>query len=337
MRNDAPIKEYKYVGSLAKMCDDFIAEKRAVGYSYTSEAKKLYSFSRFTLDFALPVNTLTEEIVRAWIVKNPNETDKNRHSRYSLIKQFAEYMTRMGYSAYIPCKDDVGRCRKSFIPYIFTHAEIARFFKQANAMKQKPKSIAPRRHIIMPVIFRMLYCCGLRVSEATELRGEDVDLENGILLIRKSKFSKTRYVPMSEELTAVCEKYNETRLVGNGDYDWFFAAPDGGHYDSRSIYSVFRELLWNAGISHGGTGKGPRVHDFRHTFSVHCLQKWVETGADPTTVLPRLSSYLGHNGLDSTEQYLRMTAEVYPEISALMEREYGYIIPKFGGDSYEIA
>ena len=327
MRNNDRCKEYKYSGALSDICAAFIAEKRAVGYVYNTEAKRLSEFSRFTLAYNVPHNTLTEEIVRAWIAKKPTDSDRNRHSRYSLVKQFGEYMLRMGYKAFVPGFEDVGRRHKTFVPHIFTHEEISRFFIAADSLEHNAKSIAPRRHLIMPVLFRMLYCCGLRVSEACELHGEEVDLEDGILTVRKSKFSRTRYVPMSEELTAVCVKYSETRLVGAGDNDWFFAAPDGGHYNIRSIYTVFREILQKAGISHGGTGRGPRVHDFRHTFAVHCLQRWAEQGADPTTVLPRLSAYLGHSTLESTEEYLRMTAEVYPKISEVMQEQFGYIIP----------
>jgi len=333
MIDNSRIKEYNYSGTLASICTDFIAEKRAVGYSYNSEAKNLSAFSLFTLSFEVPENTLTEELVRAWIHRKPTETDKTHYTRVSITKMFAEYMVRMGYSAYVPDTSETGKCRKTFVPYIFTHDELNRFFKAVDSLTLKAKSIAPRRHLIMPVLFRMLYCCGLRVSEATELRGDDVDLENGVLLIRKSKFSKTRYVPMSAELTAVCAKYAATRLVGECENDWFFAAPDGGYYGDRGIYGIFRDLLYEAGISHGGRGKGPRLHDLRHTFAVHCLQNWVKTGADPTTVLPRLSAYLGHEDFTATEQYLRMTAEVYPEISALMEENFGYIIPKEGGTS----
>jgi integrase len=328
MRSYPIIKEYQYSGSLSAMCENFVAEKRALGHIYNSEAKMLREFSRFTLDFIMPPDTLSEEVVKAWVEKRPGEAQRNHHSRFLLIRQFSDYMQRMGYSTY--CFDNaiIPKCRSIFTPYIFTHEEIRRFFIATDTMKLSAHSIAPRRHLIMPVLFRVLYCCGLRVSEATELRGEDVNLIEGILTVRDSKFGKSRYIPMSEELTTVCAKYAETRLVAKHGDDWFFAAPDGGHYGQKGIYSVFRELLWKAGISHGGRGKGPRVHDFRHTFCVHCLQKWVKQGKDLTNLLPRLTTYVGHSGFESTEQYLRMTAEVYPEISALMQKQYGYIIPK---------
>jgi integrase len=335
MRDGPEIIEYEYSGVLASICRAFVAVKRGVGYNYNTEARQLSIFSRFTLNYALPANTLTETVVRAWITKKPTESDTTYHGRFSLIKSFAEYMRRMGYSAYIPLSDEIGKRQKTFVPHIFTHDEIRRFFTVTDEMKFLHHSTAPRRHLIMPVLFRMLYCCGLRISEATRLQGEDIDLQSGVLTIRKSKFDKSRYVPMSDELTAICVNYAKTRLVGESGKDWFFASPDGGHYCEQRIYATFRELLWKAGISHGGKGEGPRVHDFRHTFAVHCLQKWVANGMDLTTALPRLREYLGHVDFSATEQYLRMTAEVYPEISTLMQEKYGYVIPRERANPYE--
>lgn len=320
------IHEYHFCGPLQSACEGFITEKRSLGYIYDTEARMLSEFSRFSLAYDVPANVLTKELVQEWIERKPTDSDRNQYARYSLISQFARYMNRVGYSAYVPERTEIGKLHKTFVPYIFTHEEIEAFFQAADSLTHKTFSLAPRRHLIMPVLFRMLYCCGLRVSEAIMLKGEDVDLEAGILTIRDSKFGKTRYVPMSVELTAICTRYAQTRLVGKAPDDWFFAAPDGGHYNTGSIYSVFRDLLRDAGISHGGRGKGPRVHDLRHTFCVHCLQRWISQGKDLTTALPLLTTYMGHNDFSATEQYLRMTAEVYPEISQLMQERYGYVV-----------
>lgn len=322
-------REYAYSGILSALCESFVEEKRAVGYKFNKGAQVLSAFSRFTESFELPENTLTEEVFSAWSARRSTETKANQFHRFYLVRQLAEFMVRLGYEAYIPIRGEIGKMHEVFTPYIFSHSEINRFFTEANQLKHNLRSGAPRRHIVMPVIFRILYCCGLRVSEAVCLLGDDVNLETGVLSVRDSKFGKSRYIPMSEELTNVCRNYAKTRLVAPIDKDdWFFAAPDGGQYSEHEIYHVFREILWKAGISHGGKGKGPRLHDFRHTFAVHCLQKWVESGAELTTAIPRLSAYLGHEGFASTEQYLRMTAEVYPQISELMQKQFGYIVSR---------
>lgn len=93
----------------------------------------------------------------------------------------------------------------------------------------------------------------------------------------------------------------------------------------HAFYSRFREILWFAGIPHQGRGKGPRVHDLRHTFAVHCLNKWVDEGRDIYTVLPILSNYLGHSSISATSHYLRLTPVQFPQIVSIMEEQSGLI------------
>jgi integrase len=169
-----------------------------------------------------------------------------------------------------------------------------------------------------------LYCCGLRVNEALSLTIEDIDFENDVLIIKDAKFDKSRYVPMSEEISMILKKY----IANNVHEPFLFPSTDYGKYHEKTVYGVFREVIFAIGIPHGGRGKGPRVHDFRHTFAVHCLQKWISSGHPLNNALPRLSTYLGHNDIVATEKYLRMTAEVYPEIAKKLSAEYGHLIPK---------
>jgi len=330
MPNETVFKDYPYAGALSKLCAGFIAEKRALGYRYNTEAQRMWEFSRFTERFDFPQNTLTQELVDKWLQKRPNESDRTRYSRFVFVKSFAEYMCRMEFEAYVPSRDEAGKIHKSFVPYIFSHDEIKRFFAAVDGMTKPKCTCSPRKHLVMPVLFRVLYCCGLRVSEATGLLGGDVDFNNAILFIRNSKFSKSRYVPMSDELLKVCAEYSKTRYRANDGDDLFFAGPRGTRYGKQGVYRIFRQLLHEAGISHAGKGKGPRLHDLRHTFAVHSLQKLVSEGKDLTSVLPKLSSFLGHVGIESSESYLRMTAEVYPQISELLNEKLGYIVPMEG-------
>ena len=143
-----------------------------------------------------------------------------------------------------------------------------------------------------------------------------------ILYIRNSKFGKERLVPMSESLTFRCFQYVSNVGKHRKDEAAFFQTPCGGHYASGTILYAWRQTLYCAGISYGGKGKGPRIHDLRHTFAVHCLQKWVEAGEDLNAKLPYLSAYMGHAGLYSTQQYLRLTAEAFPHIVSAMEHNF---------------
>ncbi|MDF2648659.1 MAG: putative phage-specific integrase [Paenibacillus sp.] len=102
-----------------------------------------------------------------------------------------------------------------------------------------------------------------------------------------------------------------------------------------TAYKNFRKFLWKARISHGGWGKGPRLHDFRHTFAVYCLRRWVLEGKDLKAYLPVLKTYLSHHSFSDTSEYSRLTAELYPDITAKVEHAIGHVIPTVGGDGHE--
>jgi integrase/recombinase XerD len=102
-----------------------------------------------------------------------------------------------------------------------------------------------------------------------------------------------------------------------------------------NIYKNFRRFLWRARISHGGRGRGPRIHDFRHTYAVHCLKKWAEQEKDLTAYLPALKTYLGHESFKETAYYLRLTADVFPHIVLKLETLYPGLIPELVGDADE--
>ena len=89
--------------------------------------------------------------------------------------------------------------------------------------------------------------------------------------------------------------------------------------------------MWRARISHRGKGHGPRIHDFRHTYAVHCLKKWVEQEKDLMTYLPMLKTYMGHDSFAETAYYLRLTADVFPTMMIKIELHYSAIIPELGG------
>ena len=119
----------------------------------------------------------------------------------------------------------------------------------------------------MPVLFRTVYACRLRASEARLLRVADVDLGTGVLQIRDAKGGKDRQVPLSEPLRARLADYH-AHVVGRTGGEWFFPATAGQPLALGNIDKNFRRFLWQARISHGGRGHGPRVHDLRHTFAV---------------------------------------------------------------------
>jgi len=218
------------------------------------------------------------------------------------------------------------RLAPSFTPYIFTREEVARLFTAVDNVRRN--GCSPLASRVFPLLFRMLYCCGLRVSEACRIANKDVDLEHGILQILNAKGEKDRMVPMSESLWQLCAEYNATPALRAFGSDFFFPSVDGGHYANSTVYSRFRDFLWKAGISHGGRGNGPRLHDLRHTFAVHTLDDWAQAGKDLYVCLPILSTYLGHKSLLSTQQYLRLTPQAYPALLDAFNKNFGDVFPE---------
>lgn len=196
-------------------------------------------------------------------------------------------------------------------------------------------SECPYRHFIMPVFFRLIYSCGLRCSEARLLKVGDVDLQSGIVHIYHAKNDNDRLIPLSAPILERCRKYyGKVHLFSTLD-DYFFPCLKGRPMTIVNVYHNFRRFLWKAGISHGGRGKGPRIHDFRHSFACHCLKKWVMEGKDLNVYLPVLKTFMGHDSFDETAYYLRMTADIYPDIIVKLEGCYPDIIPSMKGGAYE--
>ena len=326
------MNKFIYYGPFKKMIHDFIELKQSIGYKYFTGAEHLKRFDAFTLQKCPAATSLTKEIVMQWCAKKPYEKQENLCARASIIRQFAIYMNNLQEGTYIVPKYYF-KSGEKYIPYIYTNDELKRFFKETNQCHYCQE--CPYRHLIMPILFRMIYSCGLRVSEARLLKVKDVKLNQGVLNINHSKKDNSRLVPMTDELTKRCRTYsNQVHPKPNSEY-YFFPIKNNTPMSVGNIYKNFRKFLWRAGISHGGRGMGPRIHDFRHTFAVHCLKKWVIEGKNLMTYLPILRTYLGHDSFDETAYYLRLTADVFPEITVKLESIYYDLIPVIGGDSHE--
>jgi integrase len=317
-----------YTSIFAEAIQGFVLERQALGYTWQKQAASLKRFDRFCVEVGHSQVCLSRELAMKWAEKKPYESDDAQSRRIRLVRMLARYMVRAGYDAYI-YPDHVGvRQSSTYEPYLFSERELARFLNRVD--RCLPVRSSPHRHLVFPLLYRMLYGCGLRVSEALNLTVGDVNIEERTLTIRNGKFHKDRLVPMSPSLVARCRIYMEAIHPLKQPEHAFFPAAHGGRYSEKRIYDYFRRFLWEAGISHGGRGKGPRLHDMRHAFAVHCLKRWVQRGTDLTVALPYLSAYLGHAGLKGTQRYLRFTAELYPDMVRAMDERFGHLLP--GGD-----
>lgn len=304
---------YEFHSVFAPQMRGYIELKETLGEKTTVPGNTLRQFDRYCCSAGISMASLTAELADGWLLSKAGEKPETHSSRISVLWCFAKYLKSTGNSvSWRPVPGYAGR-KKRYVPYIFSKDEIAGILAAADAMH--PSYGSSRFHLVFPAVVRVMYGCGLRVSEALSLKVEDVDLDGGFLSISASKFGKDRKLPMSASLTEYLRGYRigNGELIGIGGGGWFFPNAKGECYSQRTVYDKFRQILWNAGISHQGKGKGPRVHDLRHTFAVHALQQNVEQGKDIYASLTGLMVYLGHSKITSTEYYLRLTAEVFPD------------------------
>ncbi|MGH3779019.1 MAG: tyrosine-type recombinase/integrase [Pseudonocardiaceae bacterium] len=303
-----------------------VSEKRAVGYKYDAEQQVLARFEAFCRCEFPGEDTLTEASVQAWIATARRRGVKpaTLQGLAAPIRELARWLGRRGVAAYLLPRSALPRPVR-YVPHIYTDPQLAALFTQTDRCHYCCQ--VPLRHLVMPVLFRTIYACGLRCSEARLLHVEDVDLDAGILQIRNAKGGKDRQLPVSEPLRARLAGYH-TQLAGQpARREWFFPGSAGRPLTLGNVGHNFRRFLWQARISHGGRGHGPRVHDLRHTHAVNNLRLWFAQGHDVGALLPVLQTYMGHSSLADTAYYLHLTAESYPDITARVQQAIGDIVP----------
>lgn len=311
-------------GPLAEQLTLFVAFKQSLGFKYTGEVTMLRRFDRWTQTQPSSHGTLTEALVSGWLQRGVLEGERTLYGRTSLMRQVGLYLNTVGQPAYIP-EPLAGNRHYTFVPHIFTDHELNRLFAEADRVTAPRPSTLPA---VLPVLLRLLYGCGLRVSEALGLALEDLDWTNQTLTIRGSKFGKDRIIPMAPSMAAVFQEYVHRVHPESPSSAWIFGHRDGGQISADNVYRRFRDMLWYAGIPHLGKGQGPRVHDLRHTFAVHTLKAAIDRQVDIHAMLPVLSAYLGHASVAATEQYVRLTADAFPELQQTLDRTTGWVIPE---------
>jgi len=304
--------------------EKLISQKISLGYKYEASKRILQRFDHFCLEEYPEETNLTKELIDAWAMRNPMESVATRKGRITPVNHLAILMANLDFESVtfpmhsLPSKE-------VYHPYIFSNEELKNFFNRTDKCHIRPES--PYRHLFMPIFFRLIYSCGLRVSEARHLKLKDVDLNHNVLTIVSAKNNKDRLVPISSKMNQRCASYfNLVHLMSSGE-DYFFPNIDGNPMTLTNAYKNFRKFLWQAGISHGGRGKGPRIHDLRHTFAVNRLKNWITEGKDLHTLLPVLQAYLGHESYYETAYYLRLTADMFPFIVVKSHEKFGNLIP----------
>jgi integrase len=285
----------------------------AMGRKGTNDKKMLIYLDRFLIAELKTGQPITREIVEQWFKDAERLSPGTRINRISILRQFCTYLSHFDprtcvvHRTFLPC-------RTRSAPYIYSPKEVRAII--AAAQKIGPEGSL--RPAVIATLVGLLYCTGLRVGEALRLTLGDVDLKGHLLTIRETKFKKSRYVPLSpsavQHLAAFLRQRKEAGFSTVPTAP-VFVNPCGRAYGPIRICQILLDILRNLGFRGPKGERGPRVHDFRHTFAVNRLSLWYRQGGNINAKLPLLATYLGHSSITGTEVYLHATAELLEKTS----------------------
>ena len=303
----------------------FIIQKRASGYPYNTSARVLGYLDAMISKSFPDSDILSKEICNAWIDKCSSFHPNTLLRRVTPVRQFAKYLVGTGKEAYI-IPGGIPNKQIHYDAHIFTATELKAFFSSIDKCRKSPFS--PYRCYVIPVIFRLLYTCGLRASEARLLNVDDVDLGTGKIFIRGSKGWEARIIYVSLDMLdllcrydCIIQRYLPARKA-------FFPNQKGDYY-SKSTLDIWFHEFWDT-LPEAAVTKGnkPRVHDFRHSYCVYRLNQWVRDNADLNALYPYLSEFVGHSNFADTDYYLTLAEPFYLEFEARMRKVNAAILPE---------
>lgn len=290
----------------------FLDARKRAGQRAIASQKILLYLDRFLVGELQPGDTITREVAERWIKSLESLSSGTRINRISMLRQFCLYLahfdprTCLVHRSFLPH-------RQRPAPYIYTRAQVRQIMTAARRMGPR----GSLRTVVVATLVGVLYTTGLRIGEALRLTLADVDLRRRVLLVRETKFKKTRYVPLSASAVAQLRTYLRQRRkagMSTSAEAPLFVNRRGRAFGQVAFTTVFLEIIRKLGLRGPKGQAGPRVHDFRHTFAVNRLLAWYREGASLSTKLPLLSTYLGHSTVTCTEVYLHATAELLEHV-----------------------
>ena len=295
-----------------KLIEEFLSFKRACGYKYFSEEIILKAFYNYTQEYSESSLGLSQKFLEKWSILGIREGRKSLANRVCVIRELGLYLNNQGHKVHI-LRSVKNAINKSFTPYVFSQKEMKEIFLTIDTWHNS-KHNSYNSNEVYPILFRMLYGCGLRISEALHLKIKNVDIDSGKVIVDVAKNDKQRIVMMSDSLRKICHEYKHTYLFNVNQESTFFGYKDGRMRTRGQVNNIFRQILYKSDIPYLGRGKGPYLHNLRHTFACHTFYQMSKNGIDMNVGITLVSSYLGHESPQATERYLKLTQEVFPEL-----------------------
>ena len=197
-------------------------------------------------------------------------------------------------------------------PYLFTNEEINAFFAACDSIPYDCH--VPRRHIVLPAMYRLLYCCGLRCKETRTLKRAQVFFDKRYIDVLQSKGPRSRRIYISQELSEYLYSYDLKMEHISPDRVYFFPSQNDSPYEAGTFQQNFLKIWYTAFPDKQGDGVRIRAYDFRHHFAYANMNRWLREGKDLNVMLPYLMRYMGHQDIECTLYYFHLVPDIYPDI-----------------------
>ena len=263
----------------------------SLGFAMRNTNYVFIEFDNFVFKKFSNFHFITREMITEYIKTKSHLSFSSRNYRITLIRGFCKYLYHKDTQNYIPESRLIKSEKSKFKPHIFFHREVQLILKKLESLSKRKINTAS-----YVVTVGLLYTTGLRVGEVCRLNLEDVDLRNKMLFIRRSKFYKSRLVPISDSVAEVLKKYKLKRLgyfKTTNKKEPFFVGVTGSKMHENLISKQFRKAVKELGIT-PVFRTNPRLHDLRHTFATRTLEETYQEGKNPEIILPVLATYMGH-------------------------------------------
>jgi integrase len=307
------------VSALRARAEEYLTMRRALGFKLTTQGRHLMSFVRFCEERS--ADHVTADLAVEWATRTSrgsgNEVYQAR--RLDVVRIFARHLQALDPATEVPPDDVLSRRYLRIQPYLYSPAEIAALMNAADDLRPALRAATWR------TLIGLLAVTGMRQGEACRLLRDDADLETGTLVIRDSKFGKSRLVFLHPTAVAALRAYERARdeAFPEPEADAFLVNSRGGPLDGPNLPKTFATLVTAAGIQAPPGQRAPRLHDLRHAFTVATMLDWYHDGGDVQARLPLLSTWLGHVDPKSTYWYLQAVPELLALAAGRLEQTGG--------------
>jgi site-specific recombinase XerD len=305
--------------TLFKALDRYLDFRHSLGFKLTDHARGLPKFLAFL--HAQGSEFITTELALTWAQQPSHTSPAFQAKRLGMVREFARYLSATDPRTEIPPQGLLPAQPKRAMPYIYSQEEICSVIREA-ARLQSTVGLRPHTY---STLFGLLAVTGMRISEVVALDRTDVDLKQGVLTVRQSKFNRTRFLPVHGSTQRKLQAYARRRdkVMPLRTSDSYFISDRGVRLNPYIVRYTFVRISRLIGLRKATDSHGPRLHDFRHAFAVRTLINWYRSGIDPEQGLPLLSAYLGHVKVSDTYWYLSAVPELLGAVSKRLDNFFG--------------